>query len=92
MVERQAELPLEKLAWVCAMVACGYAPTLTGIAPHALITGRGGPQIERADGAKGWRCNLKRNAPGGPRLHYWIRPDRTVEFAGVGNHDELGTK
>jgi hypothetical protein len=89
MVQRQAGLPLEKLAWVCAMVACGYAPALTGIAPHALVIGPGGPQIERADGAKGWRCSLKRNASGGSRLHYWVCSDGIIEFAGVGNHDEL---
>jgi hypothetical protein len=71
------------------MVACRYAPSLTGIAPHALVAARGGPQLEREDGAKGWRCNLKRNARGGPRLHYWIRQDATIEFVGVGNHDQL---
>ncbi len=92
MVERQADLPRERLAWVCAMLACRYAATLPGIAPHPLMTAPGGQQIERADGAKGWRCNVKRNATGGPRLHYWIRADRAIEFASVGNHDELGAK
>ena len=70
MIERQPEIPIERLAWVCAMVACGYAPALTGLAPHPLLAAPGGPQLERAEIGKGWRCNLKRNAPSGPRLHY----------------------
>jgi hypothetical protein len=88
-VEHQASLPQERLAWVCAMLACGYAPALAGLATHPLLSGRAGGQLQRADGAKGWRCSLKRNASGGPRLHYWIRPDGTIEFAEVGSHDQL---
>jgi hypothetical protein len=89
MVERQADISHERVAWVCAMVACGYAPALAGLAVHPLLSGRAGGQLQRADGAKGWRCSLKRNASAGPRLHYWIRPDGTIEFAEVGSHDQL---
>lgn len=83
-------LPLERIAWVCAMVACGKARGLGGIDPHQLLTGAGGRQLIREDGAKGWRCNLKRNSPGGARLHYWIHPSGKIEFDELGNHDLRG--
>jgi hypothetical protein len=83
-------LPLERIAWVCAMVACGKARGLGGIDPHQLLTGDGGRQLVREDGAKGWRCNLKRNSPGGARLHYWIHPSGRIEFGALGNHDLRG--
>jgi hypothetical protein len=83
-------LPLERIAWVCAMVACGKARGLGGIDPHQLLTGAGGRQLVREDGAKGWRCNLKRNSPGGARLHYWIHTSGRIEFDALGNHDLRG--
>jgi hypothetical protein len=83
-------LPLERIAWVCAMVACGKARRLGGIDPHQLLTGAGGRQLVREDGAKGWRCNLKRNSPGGARLHYWIHTSGKIEFDALGNHDLRG--
>ena len=93
MVEQQRDLSRTRTAWVCAMVACGYAPALTGLNPHRLLTGApGSPQSTREDGAKGWRCNLKRNSASGPRVHYWTLEDGTVEFAAIGNHDDLGRR
>lgn len=89
-VERHANVPRDRLAWVCAMVACGKASRSPGLQPHALRRGGGGgsdPQLKRADGARALRCNLK-NAAGGPRLHYWIQPDGTVEFASLASHDD----
>jgi hypothetical protein len=91
-IERQAELPQARLAWVCAMVACGLAPKLEEIAPDPLLDGEGSLQLERADGAKGWRCGLERNATHAVRLHYWTRPDGIVEFAGVDHSEELATR
>jgi hypothetical protein len=91
-IERQAELSQARLAWVCAMVACGLAPELEEIAPDPLLDGEGSLQLERADGAKGWRCGLERNAKHAVRLHYWTRPDGTVEFAGVDHSEELATR
>jgi hypothetical protein len=72
------------------MVACGKASRSPGLQPHALRRGGGGgsdPQRKRADGARALRCNLK-NAAGGPRLHYWIQPNGTVEFASLASHDD----
>jgi hypothetical protein len=90
-VEPEAELPLGKLAWVCAMIACGYAPTLTGIAPHPLVIWRDGPQIERADGTEGWAATSSAT-PRRPSTALLDTRGPTVEFAGVGNHDELGKR
>jgi hypothetical protein len=52
--------------------------------------GSGGndPQRVRSDGARAWRCNLRRSSPGGPRLHYWVLTDGTIEFASIGYHDD----
>jgi hypothetical protein len=85
-VQRQANAPARcadpaatRLAWVCAMVACGRAPRLRSIAPSPL-RGATGAELVRSDGARGWRCNLERDAPGGPQLHYWVHPSGQVEF------------
>jgi hypothetical protein len=83
-------LPLERIAWVCAMVAYGKARALGGIDPHQLLTGAGGRQLVREDGAKGWRCNLKRDSPGDVRQHYWIHTSGKIEFNALGNHDLRG--
>jgi hypothetical protein len=79
----------ERVARVCAMVACRRA-TQTGAEPHPLrrTPSPTAPQWERADGATGWRCALKGSA-GGPRLHYWQLSDGTIEFASVVTHDDF---
>ena len=90
MVEsRRVEVPVKRVAWVCAMVACGRASG-AGCEVHWLRVGGGAntAQLERSDGAKAWRCNLK-STSGGPRLHYWALPDGTVEFASVAGHDDF---
>lgn len=80
----------QRLAWVCAMIACRHVPSLSGIAPQPLAASPGGAQVARSsDGAKGWRCGIKANARGGPRMHYWERPDRTIEFTAIGGHEDL---
>jgi hypothetical protein len=86
-VTRQ-DLPPEGMAWACAMIASRYPPGLEGITQHPLLAAPDGPQAERpSDGAKGWRCSLNQDVRGGLRLHYWVRPDRTVEFTTIGGHD-----
>jgi hypothetical protein len=84
----RTDIPRERVAWACAMIASGYVPDLAAIALHPLVASPDGPQLERADGAKGWRCSLRANARGGPRMHYWERPDGTLEFTAVGGHDD----
>jgi hypothetical protein len=87
--DRRVDVSLERIAWVCAMVVCGRAPR-AGCEVHRLRTGGGGnaAQLERSDGARAWRCNLKASA-GGPRLHYWALPEGTIEFASVAGHDDF---
>lgn len=84
-----AGVSTERIARVCAMVACRRAAQ-TGSEPHPLRRNPSptAPQWERADGATAWRCALKGSA-GGPRLHYWQLPDGTIEFALVVAHDDF---
>ena len=85
------DMPRERVAWMCAMIVSRYPPGLTSISRHPVLAGAGGPQVERSsDGAQGWRCTLEGDVRGGPRLQYWERPDRTIEFTAVGGHDEPG--
>lgn len=90
---RKLELaPPERVAEVCALVACGRARESGGLEPHPLRSGAGGsdPQRLRArDGAKAMRCAVKRNTPAAPRLHYWERGDGVVEFAVVARHENF---
>jgi hypothetical protein len=90
--EKLVDPPLDRIAWVCAMIASNYAQALTGLAPHQLVQGKATQQMVRADRAKGWRCALKRNAPAARRLYYWVRKDGTIEFDSVGNHDHVEAK
>jgi hypothetical protein len=82
-VQRRVDVPIERLAWVCAMVIGDRAIGHAGIDAHIY---RGNEESERQDGAKAMRAALKRSA-GGPRLHYWSLPNGTIEFAQIGYHD-----
>jgi hypothetical protein len=82
-VQRRVDVPIERLAWVCAMVIGDRAIGHAGIDAHIY---RGNEESERSDGAKAMRAALKRSA-GGPRLHYWSLPNGTIEFAQIGYHD-----
>jgi hypothetical protein len=76
-----------RVAWVCAMVACGRAARLRSLDPRPLL-GAGDEQLVRPDGACGWRCNLERDVPGGPQLYYWIHPSGLVEFETISSEEE----
>lgn len=83
---------MKRLAWVCAMVACGRAPELDGLDLHRLRSSAGGGvahRVRESDGAAAWRCAIKQNTPAGPRLHFWRLEDGSVEFANVGHHDDM---
>jgi len=65
-----------------------YNMASRSVRPH----GDGGPagtngQIIRADGAAGYRCNIKANTPQAPRLLFWELTDGTIELALAGLHD-----
>jgi hypothetical protein len=89
MVEGRRDVPVERVARVCAMVACGRTRG-AGFEIYALRTGGRphNPYLVRSDGAGAWRCNLKRTS-NGPRLHYWVLVDGTIEFASIVVHDDF---
>jgi hypothetical protein len=89
--DRRIATPATRVAFACAMVACGRAPELPGLEPHTRREGSGGddPQARRQDGAKAWMCNLG-HGRGAARLLYWQLPDGTIEFDSVRNHDAIG--
>lgn len=47
----------------------------------------GGQALLDTDGAVLWRAHIKTNSPGAPRIHWWARPDGSVDFCTVGHHD-----
>jgi hypothetical protein len=80
---RRIDVPIERIAWVCAMVIADRASGHSSIDAHLY---RGSDESVRADGARAMRAALKRSA-GGPRLHYWALPNGTIEFTQIGYHD-----
>ena len=66
-----------------------YAMASRAVRPHgaggaAGVTG----QVVRADGATGYRANIRTNTPQAPRLMWWELTDGTVELALAGRHDD----
>jgi hypothetical protein len=93
-VEQHRDIPRDRLAWACAMIACNRKPA--GLDVHPLRKGNGGndPQVVRTDGAKAWRARITTNVPNAPvasRLHFWINATggAGVEFGSVGYHDDF---
>jgi len=70
-VQRRVDVPIERLAWVCAMVIGDRAIGM----PESTPTSIGATKKANARTAPR-RCvpALKRSA-GGPRLHYWSLPE-----------------
>jgi hypothetical protein len=91
--DRRITTPAARIAFACAMVACGRAPELPGLEPHPWREGKSGsgddPQAVREDGAKAWMCNLG-HGRGAARLFYWLLPDSSIEFDAVRNHEAIG--
>lgn len=90
--DRRIATPASRIAFACAMVACGRAPELPGLEPHPRREGRSGggddPQAVREDGAKAWMCNLG-HGRGAARLFYWQLPDGVIEFDSIRNHEAI---
>lgn len=92
--DRKIAVPRQRVAFACAMVACGRAALLPGLEPHPWREGKASgsgddPQVLRGDGAKGFMCNLG-HGRGAARLFYWTLPEGLTEFEAVRNHDTLG--
>jgi hypothetical protein len=91
--DRRIATPRTRIAFACAMVACGRAGELPGLEPHPWREGKmsgggGDPQAMRADGGKALMCNLG-HGRGAARLFYWVLPDGNIEFEAVRNHDAI---
>ena len=91
--DRRIATPRTRIAFACAMVACGRAGELSGLEPHpwreGKMSGSGDdPQAVRADGGKALMCNLG-HGRGAARLFYWVLPDGNIEFEAVRNHDAI---
>ncbi|GHD03426.1 hypothetical protein [Zhihengliuella salsuginis] len=71
-------------------ILTGRAQKIPSRQVHALRTGDGGddPQMERADGSKCFRASVEVNAPSARRIHYWKKPDGTIELHEVVVHDK----
>ncbi|HTU79393.1 MAG TPA: hypothetical protein VMF09_11590 [Solirubrobacteraceae bacterium] len=91
--DRKIVVPRQRVAFACAMVACGRAAELPGLEPHPWREGKASgsgddPQAVRADGAKGFICNLG-HGRGAARLLYWALPNGVVEFDSVRLHEAI---
>lgn len=89
---RDVHVAPEKVAEVCMEVATGLVFRSHGRDAHRLRAGKGAsdpPRERSTDGARGWRCALKKNSPAAPRLHWWALPDGGVEFAACVLHDDM---
>lgn len=58
------------------------------VRPHHTGPVSGAPQLVRDDGATAWRCNVKTNSPGAPRLMWWVLRDGTIELGRIAGHDD----
>lgn len=82
----------EKILRTCAAVIVNAPGLLAGRDDHELRSGRGPhePPVQRVqDGASARRIAIEQNTPAARRLHYWSRPDGSVEFASVNTHEDM---
>jgi hypothetical protein len=82
---RVGRVPIDRLAWVCALVVCGFDVSRVGLAAGPLRQFPEAPELVREDGAKAWWCDLRRSSPThNPRLLYWSCPDGRAELVALG--------
>lgn len=83
-LQSHPDIQHERLAWTCAMIACGYAERLRSIAPQPVARASAASHPPSEDEAKTCSCKLAQDGPGdGYRLMYRVCADGTVEFAEV---------
>jgi hypothetical protein len=87
--------PPGRVAFACAMLACGRAERLASLAPRPLPGSAQGAgrrhKNEREDDARGWICQLGGKA-GAKRLIYWTHPGGRIELDSIQSHDEAGRR
>ncbi len=82
---RVGGVPMDRVAWVCALVICRLDVRRAGLGAGALRPSPDAPQLTREDGAKARWCNLRRSPTGrSPRVVYWALTDGTIELRGLG--------
>lgn len=81
----------EKVADVVFEIVTKRAEESAGRDMHRLRTGPGGddPVRVREDGSVCWRVAIQRNTASARRLHFWQRPDGTIELSRVVLHDDM---
>jgi hypothetical protein len=84
---RPAPVALERVAFVCAMVACDRAQDVSGGKSHMLLGDSSAERIVRTDGAEGWWSELESGGHG-MRLCYWIHLNGLIEFYIIGERDD----
>ncbi|MDY7541200.1 MULTISPECIES: hypothetical protein [unclassified Cryobacterium] len=72
-------------------VLTGRVKTLQGRHLHALRQGAGpaDPHLLRWDGARCMRVSIEQNTPAARRMHFWQKPDGSVELIRVVTHDDM---
>jgi hypothetical protein len=92
---RVGKVPLDRVAWVCAFVACGFDVSRVGLAAGPLRPVPDAPQLTRADGARAWWCDLRRSpSRHNPRVVYWCATEGSTELVALGypTHDAIGQR
>jgi hypothetical protein len=91
-VDQHGERYRQKVLRSCADVVNGAPSLLRNCDDHPLRSGEGAndPVVTRSsDGAVARRCYIESNTAAARRLHYWLLPDNSVEFASVNVHDDM---
>ena len=72
-------------------VLTGRVKTLQGRHLHALRQGAGpaDPHLLRWDGARCMRVSIEQNTPAARRMHFWQKPDGSVELIRIVTHDDM---
>ena len=85
--EALSQVVRDRLAYVCAMIACERVGDLAALArsrlPHSSNAHQDGEQS--GDGSSAWQCSLTRqDSQTPPAVRYLTHADGTVEFTGMG--------
>ena len=87
---RVGRVPLDRIAWVCAIVVSGFDVGRVGLAAGPMRLVSDGPQLMRRDAATAWWCDLRRSpSTNNPRIMYWCATDGSREFVALGYPKDL---
>jgi hypothetical protein len=81
----------QKVVDVVVDVLTGRVHDLDSRESHQLRVSDGGASryVTREDGSTCWRVALQRNTAQARRLHFWQRPDGSVDLSAVRKHDDM---